>query len=81
MKEIVFKEEIIGSKKSKSTTEILCFFFGIFGLHRFYVGKIGTGFLWLFTLGFLGIGVLVDFLLILNGKFKDKEGMFLKQGS
>ena len=81
MKEIVFKEEIIGSKKSKSKAELLCFFFGVFGLHRFYVEKIGTGFLWLFTLGFLGIGVLIDFLLVLNGKFKDKEGLILKQGS
>ena len=35
---------------------ILCFFLGIFGAHRFYAGKIGTGILHLITLGALGIG-------------------------
>jgi TM2 domain-containing membrane protein YozV len=53
---------------------LLCFFLGVFGAHRFYVGKIGTGLLQLFTLGGLGIWMLVDLIMLVSGEFKDKEG-------
>jgi TM2 domain-containing membrane protein YozV len=53
---------------------LLCFFLGIFGAHRFYVGKIGTGLLQLFTLGGLGIWWLVDLIMLVSGEFRDKEG-------
>ncbi len=52
-------------------------FFGVCGLHRFYVGKIGTGLLWFFTGGFFGIGQLIDVIMIVSGQFKDKEGRTL----
>jgi TM2 domain len=52
---------------------LLCWFFGIFGAHRFYVGKIWTGILMIFTLGGLGIWTLVDFIMIIAGVFKDKQ--------
>ena len=65
------------SPKSRLVAFLLCFFLGELGIHRFYVGKVGTGLLWLFTAGFLGIGALVDFILILCGSFTDKEGKFL----
>ncbi|MFE0151824.1 TM2 domain-containing protein [Nonomuraea sp. NPDC059007] len=53
---------------------LLCFFLGVLGVHRFYVGKIGTGILQLITLGGFGIWVLIDFIMILVGAFKDKQG-------
>jgi hypothetical protein len=60
--------------RSKWTTFFLCFFLGAIGAHRFYVGKIGTGLLYLLTLGFGGFGILLDFILILIGGFRDKAG-------
>ncbi len=39
-------------------------FFGIFGIHRFYLGKPMTGLLWFFTLGLFGFGQLVDLFFI-----------------
>jgi TM2 domain-containing membrane protein YozV len=53
---------------------LLCFFLGVFGAHRFYAGKIGTGILELLTFGGLGIWWLVDMILILTGSFRDGEG-------
>jgi len=44
---------------------IFLVFFGMFGIHRFYLGKIFTGLLWLFTGGLFLIGYLLD-LLTLN---------------
>ncbi len=60
--------------KSKIVAALLCFFFGVLGVHRFYVGKIGTGILQLVTFGGAGIWVLIDFIMILVGAFTDKQG-------
>ena len=66
------------SNKKRLPAFLLCFFFGIFGVHRFYVGKIGTGILWLFTIGLAGIGTLIDFIMIIAGSFRDKGGKKLE---
>lgn len=66
------------SDKGFVPTVLLCFFLGALGVHRFYVGKIGTGILMLLTLGGLGIWSLVDFIIIVTGNFKDKHGLLIK---
>ncbi len=55
-------------EKNKWIALLLCLFFGVFGVHRFYEKKIGTGILYLLTCGFCGIGVIVDFFSILKRK-------------
>ncbi|MEH1053709.1 MULTISPECIES: TM2 domain-containing protein [Micromonospora] len=64
----------VGTQKSWVVALLLCFFVGFLGVHRFYVGKVGTGVLQLVTFGGLGIWTLIDFIMILVGSFKDKQG-------
>lgn len=59
---------------SRGIVAVICFFLGGLGVHRFLVGKIGTGLIWLCTAGLCGIGTLVDFIMIICGEFKDSEG-------
>ena len=46
---------------------------GFVGLHRYMVGKIGTGIVFTCTLGFLGIGYLIDLVAIITGSFYDSD--------
>ena len=66
------------SEKSFVAALILCILLGSLGVHRFYVGKIGTGILMLLTFGGLGIWTLVDIIVIAVGNFKDSNGLPIK---
>jgi hypothetical protein len=61
------------SHRSRLTALLLCLLLGWVGAHRFYVGKIGTGLIWLFSLGIFGIGLIFDLILIATGELRDKE--------
>lgn len=62
------------SEKSWLTTVLLAWLVGYLGVHRFYVGKMGTGILMLLTCGGCGIWALIDLIMVLMGKFTDKDG-------
>ena len=62
------------SHKSFVTTWVLALMLGALGVDRFYLGKVGTGLLKLFTLGGLGVWALIDLILVLSGKARDKSG-------
>ena len=71
---------VMVSPKNKIVALVLCIigFVGIGGLHRFYVGKLGSGLIYLFTYGLFGIGTLIDLFSIIVGGFRDKYGFNLK---
>ncbi len=58
---------------------LLCFFLGLFGVHRFYVGKTGSGVAQLLTCGGLWFWAIFDLIMIATGNFTDKDGNKLTQ--
>ena len=54
-----------GKQKNKWVALMLCIFLGWLGAHKFYEEKVGMGILYLLTLGFWGIGILIDFIVLL----------------
>ncbi len=57
---------------------ILAILLGPLGVHRFMVGKIGTGVLMLLTFGGFGIWALIDVIMIIIGAFTDADGNKIK---
>jgi len=68
---------VLVSNKSFVVTWLFALLLGIFAVDRFYLGKVGTGLLKLFTFGGLGVWVLVDLILVLTGAQRDKQGRML----
>ncbi len=66
------------SDKSRLAAALLCWFVGVLGVHRFYVGKVGTGVAMLLTCGGLGVWALIDLVIILVGSFRDQNGRTLE---
>ena len=66
--------------KSKTTAYILLICLGIFGAHRFYIGKFGSGLIYMFTFGLLGIGVLFD-LFTLGNQVDIYNALHMNRGS
>jgi hypothetical protein len=62
------------SEKSRGVATALAALLGVFGAHRFYVGKTGTAVLMVCTIGGLGIWYLYDLILVAAGSFRDAEG-------
>ena len=62
------------SRCSRLVAILLVVLLGLVGAHRFYVGRIGSALLMIFTLGGLGIWWLVDIIIVSTGQLADREG-------
>jgi TM2 domain-containing membrane protein YozV len=72
------------SNKTLLTTLLLCLFLGAIGVHRMYVGKVGSGIVMLLlSISFIGLIVsgiwaIIDFITIATGTFTDGEGKYIR---
>lgn len=69
-----YQKGAVRSDKSRWMAFFFCVFFGYLGVHKFYLGKIGTGIVYLLTFGVFGMGWAVDTLLLLFGLANDRYG-------
>ena len=72
------------SEKTILPAFLLSFLGGLLGLHRFYVGKVGTGIVMLllsitlFGIVLSGLWNLIDMVMIVSGKFTDADGRLIR---
>lgn len=66
LEEILTNQNIESSRnwKNKWISFFLCLFFGLFGIHKFYEGKVIAGLLYMVTLGLFGIGWFIDLIIL-----------------
>jgi hypothetical protein len=67
------------SDKSRGVALALAVVLGVFGAHRFYVGKTGTGVLQALSLGGMGLWYLYDCIIVASGQFTDAKGRYLSR--
>jgi TM2 domain-containing protein len=72
-------ESLETSDKSRGVALALAAILGLFGGHRFYVGKTGTGVLMAITIGGVGLWYLYDLILVASGSFRDAEGRLVQR--
>ena len=70
-------DEITPSPKNWWITFFLCLVLGVFGIHRFYTGRIASGFFMFLTLGGVGVWIIVDLVLLILKKYTDSEGKYI----
>ena len=70
-------DELFASPKSRTTAQLLSIFLGVFGAHRFYVGKTQSAILMACTLGGLGVWYMYDLIMIAAGSFRDADGLLI----
>ncbi len=77
---VIYKERkfVAVPGKNKYVALVLSIFVGMFGIDRFYMGKVGTGLLKLFTFGGFLIWWIIDIILIATDGLKPKKGKFVK---
>ncbi|HEY4322311.1 MAG TPA: TM2 domain-containing protein [Gemmatimonadales bacterium] len=68
------EDEIFASPRSRTVTLLLALVVGVFGGHRFYVGRTQSAILQVVTVGGLGIWWLYDVIVVASGSFRDAEG-------
>ena len=66
------------AEKSGTVALLLCFFLGVWGVHRFYSGHVAIGLIQLFTFGGCGIWALIDLIILLTGSYTDSDGNTMK---
>jgi hypothetical protein len=71
------RDELMVSPKSRLVAQLLAFFLGVFGAHRFYAGRTQSAIFMLFTLGGLGLWYVYDNIMIVAGSFRDADGLLV----
>ena len=64
--------------KSVGVTYLLLLLLGVLGAHKFYLGRYGWGIVYLFTLGLLGFGLLVDLFTVTGQVRRRNTELFLR---